>query len=166
MFAHSILGLDISKYHEYLPYLVGCGVATGVFLIIVVRKLLFGRARELAFSPNRPTNFTGQDDVGFGDRRNTLRREGQPVLVHISSPAFQGATRDGWVLDRSTGGLRLRTDAPVAKGTIVQMLAENAPDTTPWVTAIVRSCKPIEQHFELGCEFETTPPWNVLLLFG
>jgi hypothetical protein len=30
----------------------------------------------------------------------------------------------------------------------------------------VRNCRDAGQHFELGCEFERTPPWNVLLLFG
>ncbi len=58
------------------------------------------------------------------------------------------------------------TDSQVAPGTLIQVIADNAPDTIPWVTAVVRSCKPKEKQFELGCEFETTPPWNVLLLFG
>ena len=35
-----------------------------------------------------------------------------------------------------------------------------------WVAVVVRNCKPTGTLFELGCEFEATPPWNVLLLFG
>ena len=62
--------------------------------------------------------------------------------------------------------MKLGTDIPIAPGTAVRILAVNAPDTTPWVTLIVRSCKPFGEQFDLGCEFETTPPWSILLLFG
>lgn len=166
MFAHLILGFDLSKYHQYLPYVVGCTVATVVFLVIAIRKMFDSRTGRLEHGIDARGNPVSPNDIGFGERRNKLRREGQPVLVHIASPAFPGETRGGWVLDRSTGGLRLRTDVPVAMGTMVQVLADNAPDTTPWVTAVVRSCKPVDEHFDIGCEFERTPPWNVLLLFG
>ena len=166
MFATILLAFDFAPYQQYLPHLVGCGVATGVFATIVGRKLLMGRGDHKGDGGRRRGTSDAEDGGSFGDRRNSLRREGQPVLVHLASPAFHGATRDGWILDRSTGGLRIRIDAPVAPGTALQVIAENAPDTTPWVTSIVRSCKPIDKQFELGCEFETTPPWNVLLLFG
>lgn len=167
MFATIVLAFDFTRYQQYLPYLVGCGVATAVFATIVGRKLIFGQGSRNRNEYRDAPRSTELDDGGsFGDRRNSQRREGQPVLVHIASPAFHGTTRDGWVLDRSTGGLRISIDAPVAPGTVAQLMAENAPDTTPWVTAIVRSCKPVDKKFELGCEFETTPPWNVLLLFG
>jgi hypothetical protein len=166
MFATSILGFDWSPYRQYLPYVVGCGVATAVFALYMGRRMLAGRADQDHY-PDRPLGVsTVEDEKAFGDRRTAVRREGQPVEVHISSPAFHGETRSGWVMDRSTGGLRITTSAAVAPGTAMQILADNAPDTTPWVTVIVRSCKPNGKNYELGCEFETTPPWNVLLLFG
>ncbi len=31
---------------------------------------------------------------------------------------------------------------------------------------VVRSCRKNGEFYEIGCEFEKTPPWNVLLLFG
>jgi PilZ domain len=160
-----LFGFDFAPYQKYLPHLVGCGVAAGVFATIVGRKLLLGSGGRNS-DANRPKGLSEPGDNGsFGDR-NSLRREGQPVLVHIASPAFHGTTRDGWILDRSTGGLRIQIATQVAPGTAIQLIADNAPDTIPWVTAIVRSCKPVDRQFELGCEFETTPPWNVLLLFG
>ena len=47
----------------------------------------------------------------------------------------------------------------------------NAAFTVPtvlagFVTVIVRSCRKNGDHYDAGCEFEKTPPWNVLLLFG
>lgn len=103
---------------------------------------------------------------GFADRRGAIRREGTPTRIFASSPAFKQKIETGWVLDRSTGGLRLALGLPVPPGGGLQIRAENAPDTIPWVSVIVRSCKHTGDHYEVGCAFETTPPWNVLLLFG
>jgi hypothetical protein len=165
MFAATFFGLDLAPYRAYLPHIVGCGVATAIFAVVVGRKCWNATRQCLPESQGLGAVYPGTEDT-FGNRRSSTRREGQPVLVHLASPAFHGATRDGWILDRSTGGLRIQIDTAVTPGTAIQVIAENAPDTTPWVTAIVRSCTPAKNHFELGCEFETTPPWNVLLLFG
>jgi len=102
----------------------------------------------------------------LSNRRNSLRREGAPVKVVLSSPSFKSGTNSGYVLDRSTGGLRIALQAGMAPGSTVQVRAKHAPENTPWVTVIVRNCKDTGEHYELGCEFDKTPPWNVLLLFG
>ena len=83
-----------------------------------------------------------------------------------TSPAFKNGTNPGYVLDRSTGGLKLALEAGMAPGSSMQIRANHAPETTPWVTVIVRNCTDTGEHFEMGCEFDKTPPWNVLLLFG
>ena len=103
----------------------------------------------------------------FADRRTSTRREGgNPVKVVLASPVFKSGTHTGYVLDRSTGGLRMVASTGMPVGTSVQVRAAHAPDETPWVTILVRSCKPHGKGFEMGCEFDRTPPWNVLLLFG
>ena len=84
----------------------------------------------------------------------------------VTSPALKNEVASGYVLDRSTGGLRLALTVAVASGITLQVRADNAPDNTPWVTVLVRNCRHAGQHYELGCEFDKTPPWNVLLLFG
>ena len=66
----------------------------------------------------------------------------------------------------STGGLKIISQAAVAPGSTLQVRAVDAPDTIGFVTLIVRSCRKNDEHYEIGCEFEKTPPWNVLLLFG
>jgi hypothetical protein len=146
--------------------MVGCGVASGVLATLVGRKIA-QRTKTSAAVPDdiRNSSLVNPEDKIFGDRRAHVRREGHPVPVHCSSPAFK-RVQDGWVLDRSTGGLRIAIDQPTAPGTAMQVIAVDAPDTTPWVTVLVRSCKPVGRRYELGCEFEQTPPWGVLLLFG
>jgi hypothetical protein len=168
MFAESLFAIDWLFATGNRQYLIGCGVAAVAFGIACV---VFGRSRKSSrrellddYQPGKSAS--DHDDNRFGDRRTQVRREGKPVPIHITAPVFQDGTKEGYVLDRSTGGLKLAIDTPVAPGTTMQILAMNAPDTTPWVTIIVRSCAPMGKRFDLGCEFETTPPWNILLLFG
>jgi hypothetical protein len=105
-------------------------------------------------------------EQSYADRRGAIRREGSPVHVTIASSTFRSGFGDGVILDRSTGGLRIIVAAAIAPGTTMQVRAAGAPDTVGFVTVIVRSCRKNGDFFEVGCEFEKTPPWNVLLLFG
>lgn len=105
-------------------------------------------------------------EQSYADRRGSARREGAPVRVTLSAPSFRNSTSDGFVVDRSTGGLRIAMQTAMAPGSTMQVRAVNAPDNIGFVTVIVRNCKKSGDFFEIGCEFEKTPPWNVLLLFG
>src|SRR5262249_19355688 len=98
-------------------------------------------------------------EQSYADRRGAVRRDGQPVRIVIFSPLFGDGMNDGFVLDRSTGGLRIAMSAPVVVGSTMEVKAANAPDTVGFVTVVVRSCRKNGDHFEVGCEFEKTPPW-------
>jgi hypothetical protein len=102
----------------------------------------------------------------YADRRGAVRREGTVVRVLLAAPPFRNGVGEGFVLDRSTGGLRIAVTTPLEPGITVQVRATNAPETVGFVGVLVRSCRKTGEFFELGCEFEKTPPWNVLLLFG
>jgi hypothetical protein len=122
-------------------------------------------------NPAQPTNRDealswAPPEQSYADRRGATRREGAPVRVLLSSPSFRNGVNDGFVVDRSTGGLRIAMQSSMAPGSTMQVRAANAPDTVAFVTVIVRNCKKSGDFFEIGCEFEKTPPWNVLLLFG
>lgn len=150
----------------YAPYAAGVGVAA----LALVAVLVLRRRRRILFSPALPSLTRSSEwqlpDADYSDRRSTVRREGPPVRILISSPALKAGVDKGYVLDRSTGGLRIATQKGMAPGSTVQVRAQHAPETTPWVTVIIRNCKSVGRHYELGCEFDHTPPWNVLLLFG
>jgi hypothetical protein len=105
-------------------------------------------------------------EQSYADRRGSSRREGAPVRVLLSSATFRNGVTDGFVLDRSTGGLRIAMPTAIAPGSTMQVRAVNAPDTIGFVTVIIRSCRKNGDFYEIGCEFDKTPPWNVLLLFG
>lgn len=154
---------------EFQPYVLPAAVGVGVVLTMILLFASKGRSRRQPSSPAaglRSSQWTAAMP-SFADRRTSTRREGgNPVKVVLASPAFKSGTLTGYVLDRSTGGMRLASGTGMPVGTSVQVRAVHAPDETPWVTILVRSCKPSGKGFEMGCEFDKTPPWNVLLLFG
>ncbi|HEY1190852.1 MAG TPA: PilZ domain-containing protein [Gemmata sp.] len=162
---------------SHLPIAVGGCVAVLVLLFLALNATR--RRREL--DPSKLVIAGGASAVteekalswappeqSYADRRGTVRREGQPVRVMLAAATFRNGAGDGYVIDRSTGGLKLATQAAVPPGSTVQVRAVDAPDTIGFVTLIVRSCRKSNgnDYYELGCEFEQTPPWNVLLLFG
>jgi len=162
--------VNFESYIPYLPFAVGCGVAALVFTVFVFRKRAPRKVARVAIADAGPSSTPVLDwvppDDAFGDRRGSVRREGPPVKVILSAPSFRSKHDVGYVLDRSTGGLRIAMRLSMAPGSTMQVRAANAPDTDAFVTVIVRNCKKSGDFFEIGCEFEKTPPWNVLLLFG
>jgi len=147
----------------YIP--IAIGIVVGLALV----SFFTFRRRERTF-PSLPPIATTKDwetsDSSFADRRSALRREGRPVKILVTSPSFKNEVEGGYVLDRSTGGMRIALTMAMTPGSTLQVRAHNAPTSTPWVTIIVRNCRHAGQHYELGVEFDQTPPWNVLLLFG
>jgi PilZ domain len=137
-----------------------------ILLATVLMVVLLVINKRRAMKPPKHKKQPGDLADTSSDRRNSLRRDGPPVEVTVQSAAFKGGSAGGYVLDRSTGGLKLALSAGLTAGSTLQVKAKHAPDTTPWVTVLVRSCRENTDHYELGCEFEKTPPWNVLLLFG
>jgi len=160
-----------------LPFAVGGGVAVAVLTFLFMSTALRRRRglnpARFATANSGASAVTGEkalswEPVGqsYADRRGAVRREGQPVRVVLAATTFRNGVCDGYVVDRSTGGLKIATQVGVAPGSTLQVRAADAPDTVGFVTLLVRSCRKADEHYELGCEFEKTPPWNVLLLFG
>jgi hypothetical protein len=158
-------------------------VAGGVVAVLVLTYLFFKRRQPgasweleeaLAAAATRSSHVVQENKADtwqapeklYADRRCAVRRDGSPVRVHLYSPTLSNGINDGYVLDRSTGGLRILFHAAIAPGGTLNVKAINAPASVDFVKLIVRSCRKNGEHFELGCEFEKTPPWNVLLLFG
>jgi hypothetical protein len=100
------------------------------------------------------------------DRRSAPRRAaGNRVEVFLTTDA-QVTPMLGWVVDRSVGGLCLSVEEPLSEGTILNIRPRKAPQTAPWLTIEIRSCRPDGSTWEVGCRFVQPPQWNDLLLFG
>jgi hypothetical protein len=160
---------------DNLPILSGGIVAVLVLTYLFTKKRRPEPGLDLEAAASAPSSRVLEEikaatwappEQSYADRRGAVRRDGAPVRVLLSSSTFRNGVNDGYVVDRSTGGLRILIQTAIAPGSTLQVKAINAPDTVGFVTVIVRSCRKNAEHFELGCEFEKTPPWNVLLLFG
>jgi hypothetical protein len=100
-----------------------------------------------------------------GDRRQKIRRDSAPTPVHYRFPNAEKISK-ACVLDRSSAGLRLAIEEPIAPGTYILLMADQSPPGTPWVESTVSWCRVVEDCHEIGCQFVGDVPWNVLLLFG
>lgn len=150
----------------FVPYIAGLSVGALFLIAIAYRRRGTGADH---FAPPPPTTRSSDWEIpqtSFGERRTSLRREGHAVKVLLSSPTFRKGVDSGYVVDRSTTGLRIAMGLAMAPGSTMQVRAHNAPDTIPWVTVVVRNCRNAGRHYEIGVEFDKPPPWNVLLLFG
>ncbi|MBY0460072.1 MAG: hypothetical protein K2V38_22375, partial [Gemmataceae bacterium] len=92
----------------HLPIAVGGLVA---FLVLTFLAVSAARRR----SPLNPSKLTAPSEKAlnwapheqsYADRRGAVRREGQPVRVVLACASFRNGVADGYVVDRSTGGLK------------------------------------------------------------
>ena len=147
--------------------LVATGLAFAVGFAVLNRRA--GRASRAAAAPGPAEPPANPDPFVQGstsERRTALRRVGNLVAVSVTDADGQGLPVDGWVADRSVGGLCLRLDAPVGVGTLIKVRPRDASSVIPWTQVEVKSCRQEGSGWEVGCQFLRTPPWSVLLLFG
>lgn len=163
--AASALDLNLSA-ETWIPLVAG--MAAGVLSIVAFRIVAARQRRRPA--PAAPANETPAPDPfvhgSASEQRRAWRRGGNPVPVLIKIPTQKDPGWRGWVFDRSVGGLGLVVENAFEPGAQLSVLPEKAPQSMPWIDIEVKSCRPGEDGFELGCKFVKTPPWSVLLLFG
>lgn len=100
------------------------------------------------------------------ERRSTPRRRGNPISVSIANGTREANPYQGWVVDRSAGGLRLLVDEAVPAGTLLNVRPTKASPSFPWVQVKVKSCYPERKSWNLGCQFVQKVSWEDLQLFG
>lgn len=152
-------------YSEYwLPLLIG--VVVGGMAILVIRPFV-SRSGPVPLPKDKelPPNYDPFAVGSPSEQRKAFRRGGQAVGVLYALPDRKKEPFQGWVVNRSVGGLCLSVHQEFEPGTILAVLPAEAPPMTPWVEVEVR-CRPVEDQLELGCKFVKTPPWSILLLFG
>jgi two-component system OmpR family response regulator len=89
--------------------------------------------------------------------------------VRLADRQFRVALREGsegWVKDRSQGGLGLWSVHPLAVDAVVDVRHADAPDTAPWVPVEVRHCRRADDGWALGCRFVDPSLAHTHLLAG
>ncbi|MCE9533750.1 MAG: PilZ domain-containing protein [Planctomycetes bacterium] len=150
-------------------------LAISAGLIVVFVFLLLGRRKrraarvvvsEESLNDLNPADVWLPPSKRSDERRRATRRLGVPTPVKVLDPRKPKRPIEAFVLDRSSGGVRMAAEKPFPTGTTMQIRPSNAHEESPWVTIIVRSCREVGDHFELGCQFQEELPIHILLLFG
>jgi len=169
-------GIDMSQWADWAP--VGVGVLFALVVLIgavLVRRSSRSRGRAVVHSRSLGDRhgWAADDDEerdadahgSTAERRRAPRRQGKPVAVVIAVEGSAG-TRQGTVLDRSVGGLRLAVAGPIDVGTVLNLRVAQAAETLPSVRVEVKHCRKVADDWQIGCQFLQTPPASVMWLFG
>lgn len=114
--------------------------------------------------PNLVTAKLGRQQAE-ADRRAVPRRKGNRIEVFLTDETKRPPIQ-GWVIDRSMGGLCLMVESELAAGATFNVRPKQAPQTAPWTPIEIRSCRGDGLEWQVGCRFVKPPQWNDLLLFG
>jgi PilZ domain len=165
MLAQLPVSLDLQHWQTWAAPLVGLASAG---LMLVAARIVF-RRRQGVPPIIKQGPATVQDPFELGsntERRSSVRRIGKTIKVLISDATAQATPFQGWVCDRSMGGLCLAVPRQVETNMILSVRTVDADPGTPWVQVEVKRCSPRDGRWELGCQFVRTPPYSQLLLFG
>jgi hypothetical protein len=150
---------------------VGLGFALFVFWLgwtLLNRRRI--RLQKLAGAPRDWKEETDPQDAfryGLGmARRRSVRLSGNRIPVLVCLDDSKKDPLEGWVVNRSQGGLRLAMPRALPIGTIMQVRAMTVSDEMPWVRVEIKNCREKDETWELGCQFLTDPPPDVLASFG
>lgn len=159
---------------EYLLTAIAL-VAIGGVLFVALRRTpqgprtLLEKVRDVANTLVNPSD-DRQDhwmltSEQANDRRRTARRFGNPTPIRVrTSPGAE--PHEGIVVDRTSRGLCFASERRYEVGNALFVLAVAAMPDIPSVAVTVRNCRERDGYFLIGCQFDHSPPWAVLLLFG
>lgn len=106
------------------------------------------------------------EEAAVHDRRTEPRRRGNLLSVFISRVHGDPALINGWVVDRSRGGLRLLLDEQMDVGTLVKVCPSLGPGLFNWHRVEVKNVSQEKGSWLLGCKFVQQLSWESLRMFG
>jgi hypothetical protein len=101
---------------------------------------------------------------GRPERRTSARLKGRQVRVSVKNAQTGQKLFEGWVLDRSQGGLGLSVPEQVAPGTILTLRSTSLAGSHA-VEVEARNSRADGDRWVLGCRFLRSPRWEVMLQF-
>lgn len=148
-------------------------LALGAGVVVIFGLWFYSRRRRRSngpiMLPNGSPDWEGPLQSARNDeRRRSIRRAGLPTPIYIVDPkqGKKAKTHEAYVLDRSTGGLRLALEKPFPIGTMLLTRPSNAPEGFEWVKMTIRNCKVTGDYYEIGCQFDVELELSRLLMFG
>ncbi len=151
-------------------YVVGCSFSSP--LSAQDLQALLESSRKAAAAPAPPKEGPAKTsapvdpflDGSAGEKRSTARRKGLTVPVVLWRE--EGTRIEGLVVDRSLRGLGILIPMSFVRGTLLKVRPRDAHDKTVSVEVEVRHCRQKGKEWFLGCQFQRTPPVNILMQLG
>jgi PilZ domain-containing protein len=102
------------------------------------------------------------------ERRKAPRRRGNPVAILLADEEPDSEPVEGYVIDRSLGGLGVELDDPVnvEPGMVLTVRPRRGAEHTAWTRVVVRSYEKLGANHRLGCQFTRPPNSQTMLHFG
>jgi hypothetical protein len=94
-----------------------------------------------------------QDEAYWEDRRSSSRHRVRQLKVLLSDATGQAPPSEGWLMNRSLGGLGLSVSESVEPGTILTVRQAAGGARAPSVRVEVRYCRMERGRWTLGCKF-------------
>ena len=94
-----------------------------------------------------------------------MRRTGQSIRLLISDADAKTPPVEGWVVNRSSTGLRIAVHHPIPAETILSICVAE-PVSKVWVQVRVKNCCEGDAIATVGCQFLTPPTLELLATFG
>src|SRR5260370_10108475 len=128
------------------------------------------RLRELAAQAGEwKDSASPQDSFRYGmgmARRKSVRLSGNQIPVQVCPDGSVESTYEGWIVDRSQGGLRLRGPEPFPGAVVLRVHCLNAPESLPCVEEQVKNSRDKQSYWEVCYQFLNNPGNDVLRSFG
>lgn len=100
------------------------------------------------------------------ERRKAPRRRGNPVAVLLADEDPDSEPVEGYIVDRSLGGLgvELEESVNVEPGTVLTVRPKL--ETASWTRVVVRNYQKMGANRRLGCQFTRPPDGQTMMHFG
>jgi hypothetical protein len=163
---------------------IGLAAAAGVFaatLVYLVLRSLYPTTssetdleylREHSILPEDVERSAKDSDPfsqgSTSERRKAPRRRGNPVAVLLADEDAEGEPIEGYVVDRSIGGLgvELEDSVTVELGMVIAVRPRRDVGCPSWTRVVVRNYEKLGSNRRLGCQFTRPPDSQTMLHFG
>jgi hypothetical protein len=156
----------------------GAGVFAAALAYLVLRSLYPATGvdpdylREHSILPE-DVERSAEDSDPFSEgsiteRRKAPRRRGNPVAVLLSDEDAACDPIEGYVVDRSIGGLgvELEESVDVEPGMVIAVRPRRDVGCASWTRVVVRNYEKVGSSGRLGCQFARPPDSQTMLHFG
>jgi CheY-like chemotaxis protein len=99
-----------------------------------------------------------------GERRTFPRLTDRQFKVCLAEIESGMPPQDGWLCNRSEGGIGIRLSAAVAVGAVLSVRPAASPEDMPWQRVAVKYCLAQEQGWSIGGQFLSFPSSSMMLL--